>query len=52
MQTILRLDVAGQPRGWISQQQAVTAYARGDVVYGLGETLPPVLGGWQRLTIQ
>jgi 5-methylcytosine-specific restriction endonuclease McrA len=50
MHTILKLDVAGQPRGWISLQQAVTAYARGDVVYGIGDHLPPVMGGWQRLT--
>jgi 5-methylcytosine-specific restriction endonuclease McrA len=52
MQNILKLDLAGQPRGWISAHEAVTAYARGDVVYGIGETLPPVLGGYQRLTGQ
>jgi 5-methylcytosine-specific restriction endonuclease McrA len=52
MQHILKLDIAGQPRGWITAQQAVTAYARGDVVYGIGGTLPPVLGGIQRLTGQ
>ena len=49
MQTILRLDIAGQPRGWITLQEAVTAYAKGDVVYGIGETLPPVYGGIQRV---
>ena len=42
--------MAGQPRGWITIQEAVSAYARGDVVYGIGDTLPPVLGGIQRLT--
>ncbi len=47
---ILRLDMAGQPRGWITIQEAVSAYARGDVVYGIGDTLPPVFGGIQRLT--
>jgi 5-methylcytosine-specific restriction endonuclease McrA len=52
MQSILKLDLAGQPRGWISAQEAVTAYARGDVMYGIGETLPPVWGGIQRLTGQ
>ena len=48
MQTILRLDLAGQPRGWISQQEAVTAYSKGDVAWGIGAPLPPVLGGTQR----
>ncbi len=50
MQTILKLDLAGQPRGWITLQEAVTAYARGDVIYGIGDTLPPVMGGIQRIT--
>ncbi len=50
MPIILKLDVAGQPRGWISLHEAVTAYARGDVVYGIGDTLAPVFGGIQRLT--
>jgi hypothetical protein len=49
MQTILRLDLAGQPRGWITLHEAVTAYAKGDVIYGIGDTLPPVFGGIQRL---
>ncbi len=52
MQIILKLDIAGQPRGWISLHEAVTAYARGDVVYGIGGTLSPVWGGTQRLTGQ
>ena len=52
MQIILKLDLAGQPRGWISLHEAVTAYARGDVIYGIGDALPPVLGGVQRLTGQ
>lgn len=50
MQNILKLDLAGQPRGWISAHDAVTAYARGDVCYGIGEPLPPMFGGIQRLT--
>jgi hypothetical protein len=49
MHTILRLDLAGQPRGWITLHEAVTAYAKGDVVYGIGDTLPPVFGGIQRI---
>jgi hypothetical protein len=48
MQAILKLDLAGQPRGWLSLQEAVSAYARGDVVYGIGDSLPPVFGGIQR----
>ena len=48
MHTILRLDLAGQPRGWITVHEAVTAYAKGDVVYGIGDSLPPVFGGTQR----
>ena len=50
MQTILRLDLAGQPRGWLTLHEAVTAYAKGDVIYGIGDTLGPVLGGIQRLS--
>jgi len=50
MHTILRLDVAGQPRGWITVHEAISAYAKGDVIYGIGETLPPYFGGVQRLT--
>src|SRR5210317_755728 len=48
MQAILRLDLAGQPRGWLTLQEAISAYARGDVVYGIGDSLPPVFGGVQR----
>lgn len=48
MQAILKLDLAGQPRGWLSLQEAISAYARGDVVYGIGDNLPPVFGGVQR----
>ena len=44
MQAILKLDVSGQPRGWLTLNEAVTAYARGDVLYGIGESLPPYLG--------
>ena len=50
MQAILKLDVSGQPRGWLTLNEAVTAYARGDVLYGIGDSLPPILGGIQRLT--
>ena len=52
MQAILRLDMAGQPRGWITLHEAVSAYAKGDVIWGIGGALPPVFGGIQRLTGQ
>ena len=51
MQTILRLDLAGQPRGWITLHEAITAYARGDVVWGIGNALP-VYGGTHHLMHQ
>ena len=44
MQAILKLDVSGQPRGWLTLNEAVTAYARGDVLYGIGESLPQYSG--------
>ncbi len=47
---ILKLDVTGQPRGWLTVNQAVTAYARNDVLYGIGKPLPTIFGGIQRLT--
>jgi len=50
MHAILRLDLAGQPRSWMTLQEAISAYARGDVVYGIGAPLPPVFGGIQRLS--
>ena len=43
MQAILKLDVAGQPRGWLSLQEAISAYARGDVIYGIGIPSPQCL---------
>ena len=50
MQTILRLDLAGQPRGWLTLHEAISAYAKGDVIYGIGDVLAPVFGGVQRLS--
>lgn len=50
MQHILKLDLAGQPRGWMTAQEAISAYAKGDVVYGLGDPLPPFFGGISRLS--
>ena len=50
MQAILKLDVSGQPRGWLTLNEAITAYARCGVLYGIGESLAPVFGCIQRLT--
>ena len=50
MQAILKLNLAGQPRGWLTRHEAVLAYARGDVVYGIGDSLAPAFGGVQRLS--
>ena len=48
MHPILKLDISGQPRGWMTINEAVTAYARNDVIYGLGQQLAPIFGGTQR----
>ncbi len=50
MSTILRLDISGQPRAWITIHEAISAYARGDVAWGIGQPLPPFYGGIQRVT--
>ncbi|WP_347136800.1 HNH endonuclease [Parahaliea mediterranea] len=34
----------------MTAHEAISAYAKGDVVYGVGDPLPPVFGGVQRLT--
>lgn len=47
---ILRLDRAGQPRGWCSPEEAATAYAKGDVCWALGEPAITLHGGTQRLS--
>lgn len=52
MQAILKLNLAGQPQGWLTRHEAVSAYARGDVVYGIGDALAPAFGGVQRLSGQ
>ncbi len=50
MSAILKLDVTGQPRGWLTINEAVLAYSRSDVLYGIGHPLPPILGGIQRIS--
>lgn len=45
---ILRLDLAGQPRGWVSPEEAATRYVKGDVSWTLGEPAVVLHGGIQR----
>ncbi len=45
---ILRLDLAGQPKGWCSPEEAATSYVKGDVCWGLGDTAITLHGGTQR----
>ena len=47
---ILRLDLAGQPRGWCSPEEAATSYVKGDVCWGLGDPAITLRGGIQRLS--
>jgi hypothetical protein len=45
---ILALDAAGQPRRWLSFEDAITYHAKGAVVWSLGETVVTFRGGTQR----
>ncbi len=47
---ILRLNVAGQPIGWITWQQAVCLYTRELVSWTLGESFLRIRGGYSRLS--
>ena len=47
---ILRLDITGQPVGWIAWQEAVCIYARGMVGWTAGEHIFALHGGMSRLT--
>ena len=41
MQAILKLDVSGQPRGWLTLNEAITAYARGGVLLWYRRIISP-----------
>ena len=45
---ILALDSGGQPKGWMTPENAVTQYARGGVVWSLGQIIFTFRGGIQR----
>ncbi len=47
---ILRLDLAGQPRGWCSPEEAATSYSKGDISWGLGDPAITLRGGIQRIS--
>ena len=50
MESILRLDVAGRPHGWIGREAAAHAYATEHVIWGLGDATLVMRGGVQRAT--
>lgn len=45
---ILALDSGGQPKGWMTPETAVCQYARGHVVWSLGQVILTFRGGIQR----
>ena len=49
MQAILKLDVAGQPRGWLSLQEAISAYPHNPRSIAVADPLPTALGDTQLL---
>ena len=44
---VLALDVAGTPRAWISYDEAITKYAKNEVVWSLGSVVARYRGGFQ-----
>ena len=46
---VLRLNIAGQPIGWISWQTAVCLYTRDIVRWTLGESVLRIRGGFSRI---
>ena len=46
---ILRLNIAGQPIGWITWQSAVALYTRELVKWTMGESVLRIRGGYSRL---
>jgi hypothetical protein len=50
MPKILKLDATGQPDVWLKWEEAVVYYAKGDVVWSLGEPAFTARGGHNRLT--
>lgn len=49
---VLRLDKAGQPKSWISREDAATLYAKGQVIWELGEEKKIMNGGYNSLGLK
>ncbi len=49
---ILRLDKAGYPIGWLSKETATILYAKGQIIWSLGDETIIMRGGYSRLGIQ
>jgi hypothetical protein len=52
IQQVLALDLSGQPFAWLKPEEAVTAYAKGNVAWDLGDAQRVFRGGVSRLGIQ
>ena len=46
---ILRINVSGQPMGWIVWQEAVLLYAKDQVAWTLGDESVRIYGGINRM---
>lgn len=49
---VLRLDKAGQPKSWVSKEEAATLYAKDQVIWELGETKKIITGGYNLEGVQ
>lgn len=49
---ILGLDVSGQPRNWLSVEDAITHYAKEQVAWELGDHVFTARGGYQKSGLQ
>lgn len=49
---VLALSLSGQPFDWLSIEDAVSAYAKGNVAWDLGDRTRVVRGGMSRLGVQ
>ena len=45
---VLALDVAGTPRRWVTNQEAISYHAKKAVVWGLGDIVATYHGGFQK----
>ena len=52
MKKILGLDISGNPRAWLSLEEAVTYYAKDQVAWEHGSILYTARGGYQKSGIQ